>query len=93
MVVGSAQALAEQKRLAMALEEQKRLAMVEMGIAVTEEELLLPQLVNMNEDPMKAGSIIYALKPGRTTVGKPDAGTPQNIKLIGLNMYALGIEG
>jgi hypothetical protein len=68
------------------LEEQKKLAMIEMGIAVTDEELSLPQLVNMNEDPIKAGAIIYALRPGRTTVGKPDAPAPQAIKLVGLNM-------
>jgi len=68
------------------LEEQKKLAMIEMGIAVTDEELSLPQLVNMNEDPIKAGAIIYALRPGRTTVGKPDAPAPQTIKLVGLNM-------
>ena len=31
-------------------------------------------------------AVIYALKPGVTSVGRPDAKTPQTIKLIGLNM-------
>jgi hypothetical protein len=31
-------------------------------------------------------AIIYALKPGVTSVGRPDAKRPQTIKLIGLNM-------
>eukprot|EP00960_Hanusia_phi_P010928 320805-Hanusia_phi.AAC.3 len=57
-----------------------------MGIAVSEDELSMPQLVNINEDQMKSGAVIFALRAGTTTVGRPDAEVPQTIKFVGLNM-------
>lgn len=76
----------EKVREASEMEDQRREIMREMGIATDDSEFLLPQLVNINEDPLKSGAIIYALKEGNTTVGRPDAAVPQGIKLVGLNM-------
>lgn len=69
-----------------AMESDRKRIMEEMGIAVSEDELSMPQLVNINEDPMKSGAVIYALRGGTTTVGRPDADVPQTIKFVGLNM-------
>lgn len=69
-----------------AVENERRKMLEDMGLAMTEEQLRFPQLININEDRMKSGSIIYALRPGTTTVGRPDASEAQTIKLIGLNM-------
>eukprot|EP00283_Hemiselmis_rufescens_P018878 CAMPEP_0173463114 /NCGR_PEP_ID=MMETSP1357-20121228/67805_1 /TAXON_ID=77926 /ORGANISM="Hemiselmis rufescens, Strain PCC563" /LENGTH=199 /DNA_ID=CAMNT_0014430905 /DNA_START=44 /DNA_END=639 /DNA_ORIENTATION=- len=68
------------------MQQQRQHILQEMGIAMNEDELKLPQLVNINEDPFKSGAIIYALKEGPTTVGRPDSEEPQGIKLVGLNM-------
>lgn len=75
-----------QVREAREMENQRHQIMREMGIASTQDDLTLPQLVNINEDPFKSGAIIYALKEGVTTVGRPDAEVAQGIKLVGLNM-------
>jgi kinesin family protein 1 len=76
----------EKERDAQSIQQQRHLAMVEMGLALSEEDMQLPQLININQDPTRSGAIIYALKQGDTTVGRPDAPTPQTIKLVGLNM-------
>jgi len=76
----------EKERDAADIEKQRHVAMVEMGLAVSDEDMAHPQLININEDPNRSGAIIYALKPGTTTVGRPDAEVPQAIKLVGLNM-------
>ena len=68
------------------MEDQRHQIMREMGIASSQDDLSLPQLVNINEDPLKSGAIIYALKEGETSVGRPDAEVAQGIKLVGLNM-------
>ena len=76
----------EKERDAADIEEQRHQAMVDMGLAISEEDMAQPQLININQDPNRSGAIIYALKPGATTVGKPDAPVPQAIRLVGLNM-------
>ena len=76
----------EKERDAADIEQQRHAAMVEMGLAISEEDMAQPQLININEDPNRSGAIIYALKSGATTVGRPDALVPQAIKLVGLSM-------
>lgn len=68
------------------IEQQRKAILAEMGIATLESDMTLPQITNINEDAMKNGAIIFTLKEGTTTVGRPDASTPQNVKLVGLNM-------
>ena len=76
----------EKERDALDIEQQRHQVMLDMGLALSTDDMQQPQLININEDPNRSGAIIYALKPGVTTVGRPDAKEPQTIKLIGLNM-------
>ena len=76
----------ERERDAADIEEERKKSMIELGLALSDSDMAQPQLININQDPTRSGAIIYALKPGMTTVGRPDAPQPQNIKLLGLNM-------
>jgi len=76
----------DRERDAALIEEQRHASMVQLGLAISDEDMQQPQLININEDESRSGAIIYALKPGATTVGRPDAPVAQNIKLLGLNM-------
>jgi len=51
------------------IQRQRALEFQDMGIAM-EAASQLPKLVNLNEDPILSGALVYYLVPGETNVGK-----------------------
>ena len=48
----------------------------------------VPHLVNLAEDPLADGCLLWMIKPGRTTVGNVDSSKPADIRLTGDNVLA-----
>lgn len=78
----------EKLKESQAIQEERKNALKDMGIAI-QAVSRLPHLINLNEDPILSGALIYYLETGDTLVGtptdEPDRSQPE-IQLYGLNI-------
>ncbi|KAJ1373413.1 hypothetical protein KIN20_035803 [Parelaphostrongylus tenuis] len=73
------------------IRRQREEELREMGLATTEDGITLgvfspkklPHLVNLNEDPLMSECLLYYLKEGVTSVGRPEASKRPDILLSG----------
>jgi len=69
--------------------KEREAALEELGISIEKGFVGLstpkrmPHLVNLSDDPLLAGCLIYNLKPGTTTVGNVDTSQTADIRLTG----------
>jgi kinesin family protein 1 len=49
----------------------------------------VPHLVNLAEDPLADGCLLWMIKPGKTTVGNVDSSEGVDIRLTGDNVLPL----
>eukprot|EP01119_Soliformovum_irregulare_P009831 TRINITY_DN2369_c0_g1_i1.p1 TRINITY_DN2369_c0_g1~~TRINITY_DN2369_c0_g1_i1.p1 ORF type:complete len:1807 (+),score=664.88 TRINITY_DN2369_c0_g1_i1:153-5573(+) len=75
----------ERLKEAQTIQQERKAALEDMGVAI-QAVAALPHFVNLNEDPLMSGSLLYYLKEGTTRVGRSDAEVPQDIVLNGLNI-------
>jgi kinesin family protein 1 len=60
----------EKLKESQAIQEERKNALKDMGIAI-QAVSRLPHLINLNEDPILSGALIYYLETGDTLVGTP----------------------
>ncbi|CDI87401.1 hypothetical protein EPH_0005460 [Eimeria praecox] len=53
------------------------------------EQLTIPYLSNLNEDPLLSGKIVFALNEGKSTIGKPGGDAEPNFRIGGLGVSPL----
>ncbi|KAG2387641.1 hypothetical protein C9374_001235 [Naegleria lovaniensis] len=80
----------EKERRTQEIERARRRALEEAGIAFTDmgemirsESMNVPNIVNLNEDPMMSGLLVYSFKIGETFIGRDKS---NNIVLSGLQI-------
>lgn len=60
----------EKLKESQAIQEERKNALKDMGIAI-QAVSRLPHLINLNEDPILSGALIYYLENGETLIGTP----------------------
>lgn len=60
----------EKLKESQAIQEERKNALKDMGIAI-QAVSRLPHLINLNEDPILSGALIYYLETGETLLGTP----------------------
>lgn len=88
----------ERRKESEILSRQRTQTLLQLGISSTHptDDSRTPNLVNLNEDPILTGALVYYLYPGETPVGRfdsgsssdaaPTAGHPTKIQLLGLGV-------
>ena len=71
------------------IHKEREAALEELGISIEKGFVGLstpkkmPHLVNLSDDPLLEGCLVYNLKPGTTTVGNVESGSTAEIRLTG----------
>lgn len=76
-----------------AIHTEREKALEELGVMVEKDNMgvytprNVPHLVNLSEDPLMSECLVYQIKPGTTTVGRPDSQAEHVIRLSGTHIY------